>query len=67
MQYIFLQPANTRFKWELQVAITSLRDNDVLMSDIHLVFIREKADVPKFFEDNYGCHTYVYADNRDGQ
>lgn len=40
MQYIFLQPANTRFKWELQVAITSLRDNDVLMSDIHLVFIR---------------------------
>ena len=65
MQYIFLQPANTRFKWELQVAITSLRDNDVLMSDIHLVFIREKADVPKFFEDNYGCHTYVYADNRD--
>lgn len=64
MNYIYLQPANTRFEWELEVAINNLLDLKVDPSSIWLVFSKEKAYTPRYLYAKYGVNVFVYDDER---
>lgn len=65
MNYIYLQPANTRFKWELEVAITNLLDLGVDNRSIWLVFSKDDDSVPKYLFEKYDVNVFVYNDLRE--
>ena len=61
MKYIFVQPALSRFAWELRTAIKSLQDLGVKESDIVILFSNLDQKVINEFS-KYDIH--VYNDNR---
>lgn len=65
MNYIYLQPATIRFKWELEVAISNLIDLGVTPEQIWLVFSIDKEGIPKYLYDTYGVNVFLYKDDRE--
>lgn len=62
MKYILCQPAITRFKWELEVCLTNLKNLGI--KDIVLLFSKGEPEIPIFFKEKYGAEVHVYDDNR---
>lgn len=65
MKYIMVQPAVTRFKWELDVQLTNLTSLGVKGSDIVLLFAENVHEIPEYFREHYGVQAFVYSDDRD--
>lgn len=62
MKYIFCQPANEKFKWQLQVVLHNLKKHDIKPKDIVLLFLQENSEVVRYFEQlGYEVHAYSGA------
>ncbi|HAC2411856.1 TPA_asm: hypothetical protein GJA98_14965 [Listeria monocytogenes] len=62
MKYIFCQPANEKFKWQLQIVLHNLKKHDIKQKDIVLLFLQENSKVVRYFEKlDYEVHTYSGA------
>lgn len=63
MKLILAQPSILRFRWELEVLLTSIRS----LTDMEVVLLFKKDDdtVPRYLLDKYsGVQCFVYKDNR---
>ncbi|EUJ64846.1 hypothetical protein [Listeria fleischmannii] len=62
MKTIFCQPASTKFKWQLQVALHNLKKHGIKSKDIVLLFLQENSEVVRYFEQlGYEVHAYSGA------
>lgn len=62
MKYIFCQPANEKFKWQLQVVLHNLKKHDIKKNDIVLLFLQDNSDITRYFEQfDYEVHSYSGA------
>ncbi|MBC1921979.1 hypothetical protein [Listeria grayi] len=64
MKYIFCQPANVKFKWQLQVALHNLKKHGIKEKDIVLLFLAEDNNVATYFEQK-GYEVHVYSEKID--
>lgn len=67
MKYLLAQPANTRFKWELEVVLTNILSLDANTSIVVLFLESEpqSTEVIQFFRDKYPTlEIYSYNDDR---
>lgn len=63
MKYILAQPANERFKWEVQTCVYSLTKLGVKRNEIVLLFTKEDEAVSEFFT-RAGYDVHSYSDER---
>lgn len=64
MRYLLAQPANQKFKWELDVLLTNIRSMDEI-TPIVLLFLEEDFTVPNHFRKKYrNVEIHVYPDKR---
>lgn len=64
MKYLLAQPANQKFKWELDVLLTNIRSMDT-ETPIVLLFLEEDFTVPIHLRNKYpGVEIHVYPDKR---
>ena len=69
MRYIMSQTTVTKFRWQLEVAITNLTSLGVSPKDIFVIFIdAPDGDIstPSFIKDKYKVNVYQYAPDYDG-
>src|SRR5690625_347550 len=62
MKYILCQPSTNRFKWELDVCLTTLKSNGI--KNIVLLFQKWDDAIPADFRDEDGVEPHVYDDLR---
>lgn len=62
MKFIMCQPATRRFRWELEVTLTRMKELGV--TDIVLLFARFDDTIPIYLRDKYGVEVYIYDDLR---
>lgn len=58
MKYIYCQPANQKFKWQLQVSLYNLKKHGIPSQDIVLLFLEEDETVLQYFSKDYDIHAY---------
>lgn len=63
MYYIMAQPAVNRFKWELEVVLSNLKELGI--ENIILLFSRHDETIPPYLKNKYNIEVYVYDDERD--
>lgn len=63
MKLILAQPAVPRFKWELEVLLTNVRQFTDM--EVVLLFTEKNFAVPLHFENKWGCSVFTFADKRD--
>lgn len=62
MRFILCQPAIPRFKWELDVCLTNLKQHGI--DDIILLFTDRDKDIPVYFYKKYHAECFVVPDIR---
>lgn len=65
MKLILCQPAVQRFKWELEVCLTNLKQVGFDLSSVILLFTKHDMKIPAYLAHKYGVTVHVYEDTRD--
>jgi hypothetical protein len=63
VKLILAQPATQRFRWELDVLLTNIRQFTDM--EVVLLFTEHDFTVPIHFRNDWGCSVFVYTDKRD--
>lgn len=58
MKYIYCQPANQKFKWQLQVSLHNLKKHGIPSQDIVLLFLEDDDAVLQYFAKDYDVYAY---------
>ena len=66
LKILLAQPGNvTRFKWELEVLLTNLKELNFPLKDVILLFASPENKFEVYFKDEYGVEAHTYPDNRE--
>ena len=66
LKILLAQPGNvTRFKWELEVLLTNLKELNFPLKDVILLFASPDNKFEAYFENGYGVEAHTYPDNRE--
>lgn len=65
MKYILCQPTQSRFKWELEVALTNYLKVGISLKDVILLFAGDDPSFEQYFVSKFGVESHTYPDNRD--
>ena len=66
LKILLAQPGNvTRFKWELEVLLTNLKELNFPLKDVILLFASPDSKFETYFENEYGVEAHTYPDNRE--
>ena len=64
MKIVLCQPAVIRFKWELKVLLTNLKELHFPLNDVVLLFASEEDSYARYFRREFGVQAYTYKDRR---